>query len=258
MKYIHHDLGQQSAGSIIEVTLSGNAANVRLVDGANLSAFKQGRQHRYYGGSFERSPIRLQIPSDGRWHVVVDLGGLPGRVQSSARMLPGRLRPSPTVQHHSLEEIGANLAEMERSGAPRKFDVFISHASEDKDSLVRPLAQALADLGLKVWYDEFEMRVGDSLRRKIDAGLANSRFGAVVLSPFFFNKNWAQYELDGLVVREMTGQQILLPIWHNISKDEIIRRSPSLADKVALNTAISTVAEIADELHAVIQQPRAA
>lgn len=172
-------------------------------------------------------------------------------------MLPGRLAPSRSVLQ-SIEEIGDNVAEMQGDEVVREYDVFISHASEDKEGFVRDLAQALAERDLIVWYDEFELRVGDSLRRKIDAGLANSRFGIVVLSSHFFNKNWAQYELDGLVVREMTGQQILLPIWHNISKDEIIRRSPSLADKVALNSATSTIAEIADELYAVIQRPKAA
>lgn len=72
------------------------------------------------------------------------------------------------------------------------YDVFISHATEDKEEIVRPLATALVVRGLRVWYDEFELRIGDSLRRKIDAGLANSRFGVVVLSPNFFAKNWPQ------------------------------------------------------------------
>ena len=104
----------------------------------------------------------------------------------------------------------------------REFDVFISHASEDKDDVVRPLAHALQDAGLQVWYDEFELRIGDSLRRKIDKGLASSRFGVIVLSKAFFGKGWTNYELDGLVTRAVTGEQVLLPIWHNISKKEVI------------------------------------
>ena len=257
VKYAHYDLGRQPAGRIVEVSLSGNAANVRLLDSSNFNAFRQGRQHHYHGGHATRSPVRLQVPRDGHWFILVDLGGLPGRVNSSVRMLPGRLAPSPSIMD-SVAEIGDNLAEFQGANAHQAFDVFISHASEDKDGFVRDLAQALAERELTVWYDEFELRVGDSLRRKIDTGLTNSRFGVVVLSSHFFDKNWAQYELDGLVVREMTGQQIVLPIWHNITKDEIIRRSPSLADKVALSTATMTVAEIADELHSVIRPPRAA
>jgi AbiTii/TIR domain len=72
----------------------------------------------------------------------------------------------------------------------RDFDVFISHASEDKNTVVRPLARALSDKGLKVWYDEFELKIGDSLRRKIDTGLARSRFGVIVLSRSFFRKDY--------------------------------------------------------------------
>jgi len=81
-----------------------------------------------------------------------------------------------------------------------EFDVFISHASEDMDAIVRALAHALdEDYDLRVWYDEFELRIGDSLRRKVDAGISRSRFGVVVLSHAFFAKNWSQHELDGLV-----------------------------------------------------------
>ena len=135
---------------------------------------------------------------------------------------------------------------------PDYYDVFISHATEDKDAVARPLATSLLSHGLKVWYDEFELRIGDSLRRKIDFGLARSRFGVVVISPSFFAKNWPQYELDGLVTREMTGEQVILPLWHQISKQQVIDQSPSLADKVARSTSDFTVVEIAAEIAGVI------
>ncbi len=135
----------------------------------------------------------------------------------------------------------------------REFDVFISHASEDKDEVVRPLAEALKQGGLVVWYDEFELRIGDSLRRKIDSGLARSRFGVVVLSQEFFRKGWPNYELDGLVTRAVSGEQVLLPIWHNITKKEVIQHSPSLADKLARSTTTHTVEEIAAEIIEVVK-----
>jgi hypothetical protein len=134
----------------------------------------------------------------------------------------------------------------------RDFDVFISHASEDKDDVVRPLAHALTERGLEVWFDEFELRIGDSLRRKIDAGIARSRFGVVVLSGAFLAKSWPQYELDGLVTMAVSGRQVLLPLWHGVSKDEVVSYSPSLADNVALRTADSTIEEIANEIAAVV------
>lgn len=127
-------------------------------------------------------------------------------------------------------------------------DLFISHASEDKAGFVKPLADELIDLGVSVWYDEYTLRIGDSLRRSIDKGLAESKYGLIILSKAFFEKNWTQYELNGLVVREMEGDKVILPIWHNITKDEIMKLSPSLVDKVALNSAMFTVREIAEKV----------
>jgi hypothetical protein len=136
----------------------------------------------------------------------------------------------------------------------KDHDFFISHASEDKESFVRPLAEKLIDLGLNVWYDEFKLKIGDSLRRSIDNGLKNSKFGIVVLSSSFFAKNWTQYELDGLVTKEMNGVKVILPIWHKVSKDEVVSYSPTLADKVALNTSIMSIDEIATELKELIDE----
>lgn len=128
------------------------------------------------------------------------------------------------------------------------YDAFISHASEDKQEFVRPLAERLVELGLKIWYDEFELKVGDSLRGSIDRGLINSRYGIVVLSKNFFSKNWPQYELDGLTAREIDGQKVILPIWYGISKKDVLKYSLSLADKIAIDSSKKTIAEIAAEL----------
>lgn len=130
----------------------------------------------------------------------------------------------------------------------KEFDFFISHASEDKDEIVRDLADALKENGFEVWYDEFELKIGDSLRKKIDNGLSKSRFGIVIISPSFVKKNWTEYELNGMVAREMNGHKVILPIWHKISKDEVLKFSPSLADKMALNTSIHTIQDILNSL----------
>ena len=116
------------------------------------------------------------------------------------------------------------------------WDVFISHAWEDKESFVRPLAEALIARGLRVWYDEFTITVGDSLRRSIDRGLANSRYGVVVLSPSFFAKEWPQKELDGLAAREVNGEKVILPIWHQVTASQVREYSPILADRMAVST----------------------
>lgn len=260
MNFSHYDLGFVNGGSIVEVILQGSAANVRLLDPANFNSYRTGRQHRYHGGLAKSSPVRLQVPHSGNWHVTVDMQGLRGVVRSNVRVLPGSaLRPLPVIDEAPLQSIpslvrNARLISPSDSPDGRTFDVFISHATEDKDEIVRPLASALQASGLSVWYDEFELRIGDSLRRKIDKGLAGSRFGVVVLSQAFFGRGWPEYELDGLVTRAVSDEQILLPIWHRISKSEVIGYSPSLADRVARSTSTHTVVEIAAEIIDVIRR----
>jgi hypothetical protein len=259
-EFTHYDLGQLKRGSTVVVSLSGNAANVRLLDGSNFSSFQRGGQHRYIGGLAKRSPVRLGVPSTGRWHLVVDMMGLRGSARSSVAVEPPAPDPLPPIREtpvsrSPLGRIVENVDAIEPE-AEKAYDVFISHASEDKDDFVRDLALALQRRGLEVWYDEFTLRVGDSLRRKIDAGVSTSRFGVVVLSPSFFAKNWSQYELDGLVTREMSGgDQIILPIWHKVSREEVVGYSPSLADKVALKSADEDIEEIASQIAEVVAAP---
>ncbi|HTS05273.1 MAG TPA: toll/interleukin-1 receptor domain-containing protein [Candidatus Eisenbacteria bacterium] len=119
----------------------------------------------------------------------------------------------------------------------KEWDVFVCHASEDKEDFVRPLALELDTFGLRVWFDEFTLKLGDSLRERIDEGLALSRYGAVVLSPAFLEKNWPAKELNGLFAREVEGRVVILPIWHKLGKVELLKFSPLLADKVAANSA---------------------
>ena len=148
--------------------------------------------------------------------------------------LPGRLLKSST---QDVED-----------ASHETYDFFICHASEDKDELVRDLADLLKAKGACVWYDEFTLRVGSRLRRSIERGLLNSRFGIVVVSGKFFEKDWPQIELDGLFALDSEEAERILPIWHEVTRDEVARRSPILADIVALNTSVKGVDEIACEL----------
>lgn len=134
-----------------------------------------------------------------------------------------------------------------------QHDVFICHASEDKAALVRPLAEALRAQHVDVWYDEFSLKVGDSLRQAIDRGLAGSRYGVVVLSPAFLAKPWANWELNGLVSRVMLEQRsLLLPIWHGVGPQEVAEFSPPLADIRALQSR-DGLDTLCDELLAVLR-----
>ncbi|MBQ8093717.1 MAG: DUF1883 domain-containing protein [Clostridia bacterium] len=243
MNFSYYDLGQLDAGKVVEVSLT-KAANVRLMDSTNYSNYKNGRRHHYYGGYVKQSPYRITVPRSGHWYVTIDLGGYAGSLRHSVRVLSGILPAAPTRTPLAKEPtLFVNPVD-----EGKEYDVFISHASEDKDAVVRPLAVALREKGVSVWYDEFELKIGDSLRRKIDQGLSKSRFGIVVISRSFIKKGWTNYELDGLMTKAISGQQVLLPIWHDITKQEVIDYSPSLADKVARNTSQETVEEIASEI----------
>lgn len=251
MKYTVYNLGNLEKGNIVEVTLKGNAANVLLLNSSNYNNYKNGRRYKYYGGYVKSSPYRIVVPSNGRWFVVINLGGYGGQVRSAVRVLPGAMPPA--KRYNTSELSSLFLGNKLDNDDEKEYDVFISHASEDKEEVVRPLANALKDRKLNVWYDEFELKIGDSLRQKIDKGVAKSKFGIIILSKNFIKKGWTNYELDGLITRSISNQQILLPIWHNITKQEVIDYSPSIADKVARSTSVNTIEEIADEIAEIIQ-----
>ncbi|BAU55422.1 toll/interleukin-1 receptor domain-containing protein [Mucilaginibacter gotjawali] len=118
-------------------------------------------------------------------------------------------------------------------------NIFISHASEDKDEVARPLAALLQADGFNVWYDEFQLKAGDSLIQSIDKGLNTCDFAITILSQSFFSKKWTQRELVGLATRELyNDSKIILPIWHNLTLKDVLSYSAPLADKFALNSSI--------------------
>lgn len=135
-----------------------------------------------------------------------------------------------------------------------EYDVFLSHATEDKESFANEFHDELRKLGTKVWYDDISMGWGDSLRARIDAGLLKSKYGIVVISRDYIRKGWTQYELDGLFQIEMTRGKTILPIWHNITKKEVQDFSPSLAGRLALSSSMFTPQEIAEKLLEVLDR----
>ncbi|MDX6634254.1 MAG: hypothetical protein QOF06_457 [Solirubrobacterales bacterium] len=115
-----------------------------------------------------------------------------------------------------------------------EWDLFIAHASEDKDDFVRPLAGRLEELGASVWYDDFQLKPGASLIESIDRGLANSAYGLLILSKAFLGKPWPNYERRGLTTRELTRTAVVIPVWRDVTHKEVAAFSPPLADKYAL------------------------
>lgn len=134
----------------------------------------------------------------------------------------------------------------------KKYDIFISHASEDKDAIVRPMAILLERLGVRAWYDEFSLKLGDSLTASIDKGLQESRYGLIILSKAFLGKRWPDYEYRSLMTREIDGERVILPLWYDVTKDDVKEFSLYLADikalpisRDALNVVIPAILQVA-------------
>lgn len=126
---------------------------------------------------------------------------------------------------------------------------FISHDSRDKDDIVRALALELQKNMCHVWYDEYSLKVGDSLRENIENGLKEAQTCIVVLSPnFLSNGGWGKKEFDSIYTREIIQKQnVMLPIWHNVTQEQVYEYSPSLADRVGLLSSLG-VKKLASEL----------
>lgn len=134
-----------------------------------------------------------------------------------------------------------------------EFDVFISYASEDRAAIADPLASALVARGVRVWYDGFSLKWGDSISESLGRGLAESRFGIVVLSPRFLAKNWPRHELRGLWSRELMGHKVILPLWHEVTHEQVLAFDPALADKKSLDTRHATLDRIADSVVEIVR-----
>ena len=142
------------------------------------------------------------------------------------------------------------LPQQNNSESEEEYDVFVSHAWEDKEDFVDEFVDELKKQGLKVWYDTNKLKWGDSMREKIDKGLAKSRYGVVVLSPNYIaeHKYWTKAELNGLFQVESINGKVILPIWHNLTKKQVAEYSPIIADRKAMMTASMTAEEIAVQL----------
>ena len=142
------------------------------------------------------------------------------------------------------------MPQRERLIENEEYDVFVSHAWEDKEDFADEFVLELRKQGLKVWYDTNKLKWGDSMREKIDKGLSKSRYGVVILSPNYIaeHKYWTKAELNGLFQVETVNGKTILPIWHNLTKKQVVEYSPIIADRKAMTTASMTAEEIATEL----------
>ena len=160
-----------------------------------------------------------------------------------------RARITQLGKDHGFHVIVRDREYAAKRSALEKPLAFISHDSRDKDEVVRELAQELSRLMCPVWYDEYSLRVGASLRQSIEAGLKETKNCIVVLSPnFLSNEGWGKAEFDSVFTREIVEKKnVMLPVWHNVTVEQVYEYSPRLADKVGLNTNIG-IKELARKL----------
>jgi hypothetical protein len=140
--------------------------------------------------------------------------------------------------NHSAKDVSIEqlLSGIETREFDIKWDFFISHAGEDKEQVARPLADALKAKRYRIWLDAGTLTVGDRMLRSIEQGLLKSRFGIVILSPAFFTKEWPLVELDGLFEQELVdNKKVILPVLYNITQDELRKKSPIIAGKIAVS-----------------------
>ena len=155
-----------------------------------------------------------------------------------------------SLKQQLSQSLSSQSKELSSQNSLPEYDVFISHAWEDKEDFVDEFVSELRRRNIKVWYDTSEIIWGDSMRKRIDDGLRRSRFGVVILSPNYIaeRKYWTKAELDGLFQLESIGGKMILPIWHNLTKSQVLEYSPIIASRLAISTAMMTASDIAEEL----------
>lgn len=192
------------------------------------------------------------------------VAGLPGEMRPGNKLpFTGKVyiyseSPVSTKMKYSLsrdaERSGLNLVfrsedfvkERNRLARPQAF---ICHDSRDKEDIAQPLALELQNMMCLVWYDEFSLRVGDSLRAQIEKGLKECPKCILIVTPRFLdNQGWAKREFDSIFTRELVEKKgLILPVWHQITKKDVFNYSPTLADRVAVDWQLGE-AEVARRL----------
>ena len=191
------------------------------------------------------------------------LNDLSNEVKNAQRKLESssRRRALPSgVYSKPVEDVFYALDERrkpENLESQAMYDVFISHASEDKKEFVAPLVEQLQDAGITVWYDALELQWGKSLREQIDNGIKRSKFAILVLSKHFFEKQWPRRELDGILAKETVSGNAPLPIWYNVTQEDVYEFSPTLSGLYAISTDNHSIDDICKALQLVLEKETA-
>lgn len=205
-----------------------------------------------------QTPAPIQIDTAP---VAKALNDLSGEVKTAQRKLEAASRRRTTIPNgvygKPVEDVFYALDEQRKSEeqeAKAMYDVFISHASEDKADFVNPLVEKLQDLGISVWYDTLELQWGKSLREQIDNGIKRSKFAILVLSKNFFKKQWPKRELDGILAKETISGTAPLPIWYNLTQEEVYEFSPTLSGIYSISTQNHSIDDICKAFQLILEK----
>ena len=209
-------------------------------------SYGRSRGYSGYGGGYSSPSYSTpSYSSSGNSGSGRSSGGGSGRVKASWS------KPSSTVFYTPLElrELTPVRANVETLAAkqPDLRDVFLCHAWDDRKGAAKELNDLLEGLGVKVWFSEKDIGLGEPFMRAIDKGLANSRVGIVLVTPAMLstlpNEGVADKELSALLAGER-----LVPIVHQTTYDALREVSPLLASRNGLNTTDNSMVEVAAKL----------
>lgn len=156
-----------------------------------------------------------------------------------------------------LDELAADIKESVNQKEIIEYDVFLSHSNLDKEEYVTELSDKLEEKGLSVFEDVKVFKIGQSQTDMMNFGILNSRFVVVFLSVNFIESGWSEYEFKSFLNREINEKKIIiLPIWHNVTVEEVKNYNPYLVDKYALNTSKQSLDQIVNSINQVIQDSK--
>lgn len=154
-----------------------------------------------------------------------------------------------------ITELAEAVKQSKQQKSRIEYDVFLSHSNLDKEDYVSEISEKLTGKGFKVFEDVKVFKIGHSQTDMMNEGILNSKFGVVFLSENFIKSGWSDYEFKGLLNREIKEERvIILPIWHEITYDEVKQYNPVLVDKFALTTDRFTIDEIVDRISDLIEE----
>ena len=132
---------------------------------------------------------------------------------------------------------------------PDRRDLFLCHAWDDRQGAAAELRTSLKTNGATVWFSEDDIPLGSLMLREIDKGLRNSRIGIVLVTPALLKS----IEKEGIAEKELAvllNHQRVIPVTHGVTYEKLLDISPMLASHAGLNTADSSLDDVAAKLAA--------